>query len=131
MYGLKQDLRSWYSRLDMYLQQKGFRRGNADSNLYIKVDQGSMIMIEVYVDDIIFGSDDDILIHKFAKDIHNEFEIPLLGNFFLGLQISQLDEVIFISQTKYIKEILNKFKMEDYKPVSTLMVTSCKLRKDD
>jgi hypothetical protein len=119
--------------LDRYLQQQGFRRGNVDSNLYIKVDQGSVIMIEVYVDDIIFGSDDDILSHKFSKDMHNEFEMPMLGelNFFLGLHISQLDEVIFISQTKYIKEILNKFKMEDYKLVSTPMVTSCKLSKDD
>jgi hypothetical protein len=120
--------------LGRYLQQQGFRRGNADSNHYIKVDQGSMTMIEVYVDDIIFGSDDYILSHKFSKDMHIKFEIPLLGelNFFLGLQISQLDEFIFISQTKYIKEMLNKFKMEDYKPVSTPMVTaSCKLRKDD
>jgi hypothetical protein len=78
----------------MYLQQQGFIRGNADNNLYIKVDQGNMIIIEVYVDDIIFGSDDDILSQKFSKDMHNEFEMSLLGelNFFLGLQISQLDE---------------------------------------
>jgi hypothetical protein len=132
MYGLKQALRSWYSRLDMYLQQ-GFRRGNAYSNLYIKLDQGSMIIIEVYVDDIIFGSDDDRLSQKFSKDMHNEFEMSLLGEltFFLGLQISQLDEGIFISQTKYIKEMLNKFKMEVCKPMSTPMVTGCKLRKDD
>ena len=57
--GIKQTLRDWHSRLDMYLQQQGFKRGNAYSNLYIKVDQGSMIIIELYVDDIIFGSDDD------------------------------------------------------------------------
>ena len=59
--------------------------------------------------------------------------MSLLGelSFFLGLQISQLDEGIFISQTKYIKEMLKKFRMEDCKPVSTLMVTGCKLSKDD
>ena len=59
--------------------------------------------------------------------------MSLLGelSFFLGLQISQLDEGIFISQTKYIKEMLKKFKMEDCKPVSTPMVTGCKLSKDD
>jgi hypothetical protein len=61
LYGIKQDLRAWYSILDRYLQQQGFRRGNADSNLYIKVDQVNMIIIEMYVDDIIFGSDDDRL----------------------------------------------------------------------
>jgi hypothetical protein len=70
----------------MYLQQKGSRRGNTDINLYIKVDQGNMIIIEVYVDEIIFRSDDDILSEKFSKDMHNEFEMSLLGelNFFLG-----------------------------------------------
>ena len=90
LYGLKQAPRFWYSRLDKYLQQQGFRRGNVDSNLYIKMDKNSMIIIEVYVDDIIFGSDDDRLSQQFAKDIQSEFEMSLLGelNFFLGLQIS-------------------------------------------
>jgi hypothetical protein len=86
LYGLKKDLRVWYSRLDRYLWQQGFRRGNANNNLYIKVDQVSMTIIEVYVDDIIFGSDIDILSYKFSKDMHNEFEMSLLGDFtfFLG-----------------------------------------------
>jgi hypothetical protein len=133
LYGLKQAPRAWYSRLDKYLQQQGFRKGNADNNLYIKVDQDNILIIEVYVDDIIFGSDDDRLSQNFSKDMQSEFEMSLLGelNFFLGLQISQLDEGIFISQTKYIKEMLKKFGMEDCKPVSTPMVIGCKLRKDD
>jgi hypothetical protein len=89
LYGLKQAPRAWYSRLDKYLQQTGFRKGSADNNLYIKVSQGNILLIEVYVDDIIFGSDDDRLSHKFEKDMHNEFEMSLLGelSFFLGLQI--------------------------------------------
>jgi hypothetical protein len=76
--------------LDRYLQQQGFNKGNADKNLYIKVDQDSMIIIEVYVDDIIFGSDDDRMSQQFVKDMQSEFEMSLLGalNFFLGLQIS-------------------------------------------
>ena len=92
-----------------------------------------MIMIEVYVDDIIFRSDDDRLSQQFAKDMQNEFEMSLLGelNFFLGLQISQLNDGIFISQSKYIKEMLKKFGMEDCKPVSTPMITGCKLSNDD
>jgi hypothetical protein len=131
LYGLKQAPRAWYSRLDRYLQQQGFRKGNADNNLYIKVDQDNILIIEVYVDDIIFGSDDDRMSKKFSKDMQNEFEMSLLGEltFFLGLQICQLDKGIFISQTKYIKEMLKKFGMEDCKPVSTPMQTSCKLRK--
>jgi hypothetical protein len=55
--------------LDRYLQQQGFRKGNADNNLYIKVDQDNILIIEVYVDDIIFGSDDDRMSHKFSKDM--------------------------------------------------------------
>jgi hypothetical protein len=69
LYGLKQGPRAWYSRLDKYLQQAGFRKGSADNNLYIKVSQGNILLIEVYVDDIIFGSDDDRLNQKFAKDM--------------------------------------------------------------
>ena len=95
--------------------------------------QGNILLIEVYVYDIIFGSDDDRSSRKFAKDMHNEFEMSLLGelSFFLGLQIRQRNQVIFISQTKYIREMLKRFGMEDCKPVITPMQTNCKLRKDD
>jgi hypothetical protein len=91
------------------------------------------LLIEVYVDDIIFGSDDDRMSQKFAKDMQNEFEMSLLGelSFFLGLQMCQRNQGIFISQTKYIREMLKRFRMEYCKPVSTPMQTSCKLSKDD
>jgi hypothetical protein len=79
LYGLKQAHRAWNSRLDRYVQQQGFRKGNVDNNLYIKVTQDSILLIEVYVHDIIFGSDDDRLSWKFAKDMKNEFEMSLLG----------------------------------------------------
>jgi hypothetical protein len=86
-------------------------KGNVDNNLYIKVTQDSILLIEVYVDDIIFGSDDDRLRSKFAKDMQNEFEMSLLAelSFFLGLQICQSNQGIFISQTKYIREMLKRF----------------------
>jgi hypothetical protein len=67
--GLKQAHRIWYSRLDKYLQQQGFRNGNANNNIYIKVDPNNMLILEIYVDDIIFGSDDDRLSKKFSKDM--------------------------------------------------------------
>ena len=94
LYGLKQSPRAWYSRLDKYLQQAGFRKGSVDNNLYIKVTQDSILLIEVYVDDIIFGSTRDRLRQKFAKDMHNEFEMSLHGelSFFLSLQIRQRNQ---------------------------------------
>ena len=87
----------------------------------MKVSQGNILSVEVYVDDIIFGSDDDKLRQKFVKEMQNEFEILLLGelSFFLGLQIRQRNQGIFISQTKYIKEMLKRFGMEDCKPVAS------------
>ena len=92
-----------------------------------------MTIVEVYVDDIIFGSNDDWLSKNFSTKMQSEFEMSLLGEltYFLGLQISQQEKEIFICQAKYIKEILKKFKMEDCKPVLTLMVTGCKLSIDD
>jgi hypothetical protein len=65
--------------------------------------------------------------------MQSEFEMSLLGelSFFLGLQIRQSNQGIFISQTKYIREMLKRFGMEDCKPVITPMQTSCKLSKDD
>jgi hypothetical protein len=98
-YGLKQSPRAWYLRLDKYLQQQGFRKGNEDSNLYMKLNQDNILIIEIYVNDIIFGSNDNRMSQKFSKDMNNEFEMSLLGEltFFFGLQIYQRDKCIFIS----------------------------------
>ena len=133
LYGLKQAPRVWFSRLDNYLKRQGFKRGATESNLYLKIEDKNMIIIVVYVDDIIFGSNLQILSVDFSSEMKKEFEMSMLGEltFFLGLQVHQTNEGIFISQTKYIKDMLKKFKMEDSKPVGTPMVTSCKLSKDD
>jgi hypothetical protein len=87
IYSLKWAPRACYSRLDKYLQQTRFRKGSADINLYIKVSQYSILLVEIYVDDIIFGSDDERLSRKFEKDMQNKFEMSLLGelSFFVGL----------------------------------------------
>jgi hypothetical protein len=99
LYGLKQALRAWYSSLDRYLQQQWFKKGNAENNLYIKVNQYSMFIIEFCVDDIIFGSDDDRMSQKFSKEMQNKFKMSLLGELylFLGLCICLQHISIFIS----------------------------------
>ena len=126
-YGLNQAPRAWYARLDGYLHQQGFKKCIVDSNLYIQIDKDNLTIIEVYVDDTIFGSNDDQVSKNFATRMQSEFEMYLLGEltYFLGLLISQQEKGIFICQAKYIKEMVKKFKMEDYKPVLTLMVTGC------
>jgi hypothetical protein len=87
----------------------------------------------VYVDDIIFGNNNVSLVKWFASAMQFEFEMSMIGklSFFLGLQITQRSEGLFLSQEKYLREMLKRFQMEDSTPMSTPMVTGCKLRKDD
>ena len=84
-----------------------------------------MIVLVVYVDDIIFGSNLTILSKMFAKKMQKEFEMSMQGEltFFLGLHVTQTNKGIFISKDKYIKEMLKKFQMEDNKPMCTPMIT--------
>ena len=119
--------------LGMYLQQQGFKKCMLDSNLYVKNQNDHQIIVVVYVDDIIFGGTNDNLCKEFSLNIQNEFEMSMISKltYFRGLQVNQLEKGNFISQIKYVKEILKKLAMEDCKVVSTPMNTSCKLTKDD
>jgi len=87
----------------------------------------------VYVDDIIFGSNEKAMSRNFASIMQQEFEMSLLGKltYFLGLQVQQNKDGIFLSQTKYLKQILKKYGMEDSKPVCTPMVTGRSLSSND
>ena len=133
LYGLKKSPQAWYQRLDTYLKDKGFKRGTTDNNLYIKTEDNDLLIILVYVDDIIFGCNKDSLVQWFASAMDSEFEMSMIGelSFFLGLQITQRSEGMFISQEKYLREMLKRFQMEDSTPMSTPMVTGCNLSKDD
>eukprot|EP00253_Pinus_taeda_P018736 PITA_18736 len=125
--------RAWYYHLDKYLHQQGFSKGSADSNLYIKIDNHKLLILVVYVDDIIFGSNEEAMSQNFALVMQKEFEMSLLGDltYFLGLQVQQNKDGIFLSQTKYLKRILKKYGMENLKPVCTPMVTGCSLNAND
>ena len=97
LYGLKQAPRAWFSRLDSYLKQQGYKRGVTNSNIYIKFEDKNMIIVIIYVDDIIFGSDLQMLNENFSSEM-KEFEMSMLGEltFFLGLQVYQPDKGILI-----------------------------------
>lgn len=133
LYGLKQAPRDWYSRLDKHLKDQGFTKGGVDSNLYFMSKGENILVVIIYVDDIIFGSNDNNMSQTFPNIMKSEFEMSMLRelSFFLGLQVSQLDKGNFISQVKYAKKMLKKFQMEDCRPVGTAMVTGCKLSKHD
>jgi hypothetical protein len=91
--------RAWYYRLDKYLQYEGFRKGSADNNLYIKVTQDGILLIEVYIDDIIFGSIDDMLSQKCEKDMQNEMKFHYLENyrsFWVFRYVKETKEFLFL-----------------------------------
>eukprot|EP00253_Pinus_taeda_P007766 PITA_07766 len=79
LYCLKRAPTAWYARLDRYLHQQRFKKGTANINLYVQIDKDNLTNIEVYVDDISFGSNDDRLSKKFATNMQSEFEMSLLG----------------------------------------------------
>lgn len=125
LYGLKQASRAWYERLYNYLIQIGFSRTNDTSNLYMKDEEGKEILLaKIFIDDIIFGGQ-DALCKKFSNEMQIEFEMSVFGEikFFVGLQVYQMEKGIFITQSKYFKEILKTFGMEDSRLVCTPMDT--------
>ena len=129
LYGLKQAPKAWYDRLTQYLVSHGFTRGKADQTLFIKREDGKLIVAQVYVDDIIFGSTKDKLAYGFSKIMQAEFEMSMIGELthFLGLQIRQQDSDIFLSQSKYAKNLVKKFGLESASSVRTPMSPNVKL----
>ena len=107
----------------------GFTRGQVDQTLFIKKENGELIAAQVYVDDIIFGSTKDELAHNFSKLMKAKFEMSMIGelNHFLGLQIRQQESGIFISQSKYDKNLVKKFGLESAFFVRTPMSPNFKL----
>ncbi|GJV79616.1 retrovirus-related pol polyprotein from transposon TNT 1-94 [Tanacetum coccineum] len=133
LYGLKQALKAWYDRLKAFLIKYNYSMGMVDNTLFTKKKDSNIIIVQIYVDDIIFGSTCQEMCDDFAKIMHDEFEMSMMGelNFFLGLQIKQLNDGIFFNQSKYIKEMLKKFGLEDSKPMKTPMSTETKLTRDE
>eukprot|EP00253_Pinus_taeda_P035264 PITA_35264 len=95
LYGLKQTPRAWYYHFDKYLHQQGFTKGSTDSNLYKKINNDKLLILVVYVDDIIFGSNEEDMSQNFALVMQKEFEMSLLGEltYFLSLQVQQNKDV--------------------------------------
>nr|GEW86777.1 retrovirus-related Pol polyprotein from transposon TNT 1-94 [Tanacetum cinerariifolium]GEW95370.1 retrovirus-related Pol polyprotein from transposon TNT 1-94 [Tanacetum cinerariifolium] len=117
---------------DPEFSNKVYKRGQIDKTLFIKRFKGDILLVYVYVDDIIFGSTRKELCTEFEKLMHKKFQMSSMGEltFFLGLQVAQTNDGIFISQDKYVDEILKKFGFSTMKIASTPMETSKPLIKD-
>ncbi|GKC87497.1 retrovirus-related pol polyprotein from transposon TNT 1-94 [Tanacetum coccineum] len=132
LYGLKQAPRAWYDMLSSFLLSQKFSKGVVDPTLFTRKEGKDIIMVQIYVDDIIFGSTDPSLCDMFANIISTKFKMSMMGKmpFFLGLQISQSPRGIFINQPKYALKTLKKYGMDLCDPVDTPMVDRTKLDED-
>ncbi|GJV01767.1 retrovirus-related pol polyprotein from transposon TNT 1-94 [Tanacetum coccineum] len=132
LYRLKQALRAWYDELSNFLMSKGFTKGTIDPTLFTIRYGEDILLVQIYVDDIIFGSTNIKFSKRFEKLMHSRFEMSLMGEmkFCLELQINQSPRGIFITQAKYALEILKKHGMEKCDTVGTPMATKPKLDAD-
>jgi hypothetical protein len=133
LYGLKQVPRAWNGRLRGFLFERGFEMGKVDQTLFLLRQGKDILIVQVYVDDIVFGGLSNSLVARFAEDMSMEFEMSMMGElqFFLGLQIKQSKEGTFVHQAKYTKDIVRKFKMENSKAMTTPMSTTTALDADE
>ncbi|GJV41077.1 retrovirus-related pol polyprotein from transposon TNT 1-94 [Tanacetum coccineum] len=132
LYGLKQAPRAWYDKLSMFLLQNHFFKGTIDPTLFIRRFDDDILVVQVYVDDIIFGSTHPRYTHLFFDLMKSRFEMSMTGEmtFFLGLQVNQSPCGIFINQSNYVLEILKKYGIESCDPVGTLIEIKDKLDLD-
>nr|GEV81716.1 putative ribonuclease H-like domain-containing protein [Tanacetum cinerariifolium] len=124
--------KAWYETLANYLLENGFQRGKIDQTLSIKRQKGDILLVQIYVDDIIFGATNKDLCKSFKNLIKDKFKMSSMGEltFFLGLQVKQKKDGIFISQDKYVAKILKKFGLTEGKSASTPIDTEKPLLKD-
>nr|GEW45029.1 retrovirus-related Pol polyprotein from transposon TNT 1-94 [Tanacetum cinerariifolium] len=132
LYGLKQASRAWYDMLSSFLLSQDFSKGLVDPTLFIKRIGNDLLLVQIYVDDIIFAASTLELCDLFANLMCSKFKMSMMGkiSFFLGLQISQSPRGIFINQSKYALESLKKYGFESCDPVDTPMVEKSKLDED-
>ncbi|GJU15916.1 putative ribonuclease H-like domain-containing protein [Tanacetum coccineum] len=132
LYGLKQAPRAWYDELSTFLLHNHIFKGTIDLTLFIRRFDDDILVVQVYVDDIIIGSTHPRYTQLFFDLMKSRFEMSMMGEmtFFLGLQVNQSPSGIFIIQSKYVLEILKKYRMETCDPVGTPMVIKDKLNLD-
>ncbi|GJV62663.1 retrovirus-related pol polyprotein from transposon TNT 1-94 [Tanacetum coccineum] len=132
LYGLKQAPRAWYDMLSSFLISQQFSKGAVDPTLFTRHAGNDILLVQIYVDDIIFASSNTAMCDEFANQMTNKFKMSMMGqmSFFLGLQISQSPRGIFINQSKYASEIVKKYGLHSTDSVDTPMIENKKLDED-
>ncbi|GJZ89748.1 retrovirus-related pol polyprotein from transposon TNT 1-94 [Tanacetum coccineum] len=132
LYGLKQAPRAWYDMLSSFLISQRFSKGVVDPILFTRHAGNDILLVQIYVDDIIFASTNTAMCDEFANQMTTKFKMLMMGqmSFFLGLQISQSPRGIFINQSKYASEIVKKYGLNTTDSVDTPMIENKKLDED-
>lgn len=132
LYGLKQAPRAWYNRIEGYFMKEGFEKCYCEHTLFLKKEGKEILIVSLYVDDLIYTGTSASLLEKFKSSMMEEFSMSDLGKmrFFLGVEVNQDEDGIFINQQKYAKEVLKRFGMEDCNAVRNPIVPGTKLSKE-
>jgi len=133
LYRLKQAPRDWFSRIESYFIKEGFKSSSNEHTLFIKKKGAKILIVSIYVDDLLFTGDDEELLGEFKCYMKKEFDMTDLGQmrFFLGIEVIQRSDGIFICQRKYATEVLNRFGIENYNSVCNPILPGQKIGKDE
>ena len=130
LYGLKQAPRAWYEKLTEHLLKLNFKHYDLDdATLFVKKVGKIVVYLVVYVDDLLMTGNNESYIASIKKELRKGFEITNLGyiHYFLGIEVTQHPKSIFLSQKKYIRDLLNRFCMTECNPLTILMEQNLKL----
>ncbi|KAJ9566539.1 hypothetical protein OSB04_002505 [Centaurea solstitialis] len=132
LYGLKQAPRAWYETLTDYLLGVGYKKGTIDPTLFLKKSGKDLIIVQIYVDDIIFASTKPEMCQEFENTMKSQFKMSMMGEltFFLGLQVRQRPDGIFINQAKYVQDLLKRFDFGGSNSAATPMPRNFQLSAD-
>ncbi|KAJ9547086.1 LOW QUALITY PROTEIN: hypothetical protein OSB04_019629 [Centaurea solstitialis] len=132
LYGLKQAPRAWYETLTDYLLGVGYKKGTIDPTLFLKRSGKDLIIVQIYVDDIIFASTKPEMCQEFENTMKSQFKMSMMGEltFFLGLQVRQCPDGIFINQAKYVQDLLKRFDFGGSNSAATPMPRNFQLNAD-
>jgi hypothetical protein len=133
LYGLKQASRAWYARLKMFLLEHGYVMESVDKTLFTINHDTDFLLVQICVDDIIFGGSSHTLVSRFQKMMESEFQMSMMGELtiFLGIQVKQIKQGTFAHQAKQTKNLMKKFNMAELKLVSTPMSSTASLGPDE
>jgi isopentenyldiphosphate isomerase len=124
---------AWYARLKTFLLEHGYVMGSVDKTLFILKHGNDFLLVQIYVDDIIFGGSSHSLVSSFQEMIENEFQISIMGEltFFLGIQVKKTKQDTFVHQAKYTKDHVKELNIDELKPMSTMMSMATSLDPDE